>query len=189
MKLHSDDELSQSSEARLRDMASEDLLNEIELQGSRQPEHKRSVELDYNKSQLLDMNYDQLQSESFDYNPRAPAAVPPDDLQSRSMSEQLHQINNISSQSEGDRNEQQMAYFSSLSIDQYDECGDLIVDQFASILNKFKQARQEKRKIAQDFEREVAERERNIRGRAGLIDKDLTRLRRAGEDVINGRGV
>lgn len=151
------------------------------------PKQKRPLNLDYDTGQLSKMAYDDLRNEPFDHDPSAPAETLPENLASASLTDKLEYIidqakhNNVPI-------EQQRALFSSLPIDQFEECGDLIVDHFAAIIAKFKHARREKRKVAMEFEEEVARREEAISSRKQAIGRDMGRLRKAGEDVIKGKG-
>ena len=63
-----------------------------------------------------------------------------------------------------------------------------MVEQLAELVKRMKEARRTRRKIAEEFEAEVAAREEYVRGEAAAIDGDLGRLKKAGGDVIRGRG-
>jgi hypothetical protein len=147
---------------------------------------KRPLGLDYTEEELAQMSYDQLKSESFDHNPKPIPSVLPKELKSEPLGTQLEHLCNLPDISEEDQFSKQQDFFSSLSIDKYEECGDIILEKFGEILGKFKKARQDKRKIAREFEDEVSQREHLVSLGAEAIDKDMARLRRAGEDVIKG---
>ncbi|MCJ1478544.1 hypothetical protein MMC13_007225 [Lambiella insularis] len=149
---------------------------------------KRIAELDYSDEQLAKMPFNQLKFESFDHDPHGSPFVLPANISSQPISQQIAYISDLKSIAEGSRSEQQRAFFSSLTIEKYEEWGDLILGRFADILTKFKNARQEKRRIAKGFEEEVSVREERIRGRSQLIDQKLAKLREAGEGVIRGQG-
>ncbi|MCJ1253786.1 hypothetical protein MMC24_001600 [Lignoscripta atroalba] len=145
---------------------------------------KRPFKLDYSDTELSSMTYDHLKNESFDNDPCAPLGILPDDIATASLPDQLKYISGLNHHSEQD--EQQKAFFSSLDIDRYEECGDLIVERFTTILTKFKNARQEKRKIAMGFEEEVAKREEQVSAKRALIDQDMDRLKSAGREIVKG---
>lgn len=151
------------------------------------PTQKRPLELDYDPDQLSKMTYADLKSESFDHDPRGPTNILPENLASASLANRLEYIHD-QAKHDNVHIEQQRAFFSSLPIDEYEECGDLIVERFAAIIAKFKDARREKRKVAMAFEEEVARREEGVRGKKEAIERDMGRLRKAGEDVVKGKG-
>jgi len=150
--------------------------------------HKRPLEPDYSEEDLSRMTYDQLKSESFDHDPKAPPNVLPAALQSEPLERQLTYILKLPTASDEHPLPDHQRFFASLPIDKYEECGDLILGKFADIMNKFKKARQDKRQICRDFEEEVAKREAVVSKRVGALDRDLGRLRRAGEEVVRGQG-
>lgn len=156
-------------------------------QGDLPPGNKRAFELDYSGEDLSRMTYGQLKSETFDHDPSAPPSVLPTDLQSESLERQLTHICNLPIPSDEHPLPEHQRFFSSLPIDKYEECGDLILDKFAEIINKFKKARQDKRQHCRDFEDEVSKREALVSARVGALDKDMGRLRKAGEEVIRGK--
>ena len=156
-------------------------------EGFREPVHKHSLDLDYSDAELSNMTFDRLKNEPFDQDPRATAGVLPDNLTDASLPDKLVYI--TSSKGLLKQVEQQKAFFSSLDIGQYENCGDLIVDRFAAIMTKFKDARQEKRKIAKEFEAEVAKREECVRARKAAIETDMERLRSAGKELVKRRAI
>ena len=150
---------------------------------------KRSVELDYAEEELSKMTYEQLKSEVFDHNPSMGYSAQPDSLTTGTLESQLAYISNLTEVTEEDRFLQQQDFFSSLPIEKYEECGDIILGRFTQILNNFKEARQMKRSAAKELEEEVAQREQRVSTRLGLLGKNMERLRRAGQDVIKGKAV
>lgn len=150
--------------------------------------HKRALEPDYSGAELSQMTYDQLKSEAFDHDPKAPPSILPTALQSEPLEHQLTHIFNLPTPSDEHPFPDHQTFFASLPIDKYEECGDLILGKFAEILNKFKKARQDKRQICRGFEDEVSKREAVVSKRIAALDRDLGRLRRAGEEVVRGKG-
>lgn len=153
-----------------------------------QSSRKRDAGLDYSKEQLSKMPYSQLKSESFDHDPKGSPFVLPEEVRSQPIPKQFSHFSDLKNVTEEFRSEQQRAFFSSLTIDKYEECGDLILGRFSDILASFKDARQEKRRVAKEFEEEISVRGERVRGRSELIDKKLAKLREAGEGVIKGQG-
>lgn len=146
---------------------------------------KRAPDLDYTPSQLSSMPYDQLSSESFDNDPRPPNKHFPEGLTIASQSQKLQYVYDL--KHDGKQHLQRRAIFSSMTINQYEECGDLLIERFGGIMTRYSQARQQKREMAKEFEDEVARREEHVRGKREAVDVDLRRLKRAGEDVVRGK--
>ncbi|MCJ1356344.1 MAG: hypothetical protein MMC33_006339 [Icmadophila ericetorum] len=147
---------------------------------------KRALELDYVADQLSQMPYSDLKSQPFNHDPHAQPISLPKDLTSASLSEKLSYL--ASNTDRTTRDSQQKAFYASLSIDDYEECGSVLVKQLANLVGKFNKLRREKRAAAVEFEAEIAKREEKVREKEKYIEKDLGRLRRMGEDVIRGKG-
>ncbi|KAL8824550.1 MAG: hypothetical protein Q9191_004975 [Dirinaria sp. TL-2023a] len=143
---------------------------------------KRSLELDYTREELAGMSYKLLNSESFDHIPKPSGTALPSDLAQASLADKLDHVYQLK-----DKEEQRRNVFASLSIEQYEETGDLILEKFASLLNRYKDARREKRDAARGIEKEVAQREERVRSKTHAVEKDLTGLKRGAEDVIRGK--
>lgn len=142
---------------------------------------KHPRELDYTWDELSRMDYSRLIGESFDLIPGV-GAGPPKIGSSAELANSLTQI--LSHQRHGQEGTDGRAFFASLSIDQYEECGDLIIEGFKGILGKFKDARQQKRLLAQKFEEKVQQRQYIIEAKKSSIDKDLKTMRQNGSGLI-----
>ena len=147
---------------------------------------KRSRGIDYSLDELSSMTFSQLQDEAFHHDPKGTELSLPPEIADAPLPQKLDYIMALKDDS-SKKEHQQVAFFSSLPIEQYEDCGDLIVQRFADIVSKFKEARQQRRKVAREFEDEVAKREERVRGKMGAVEKDLGRLRRGGEEVVRGK--
>ncbi|KAL8870036.1 MAG: hypothetical protein Q9174_003827 [Haloplaca sp. 1 TL-2023] len=152
----------------------------------RQHDSEAQHNLDYDLKTLKSMSFQQLAGESFDTSPQ------PIELKARALTDssdlekKLEYIYSL----EGKREQvqaQRRAFFSTLPIDQHEECGDMMIDRFTQILSKFKQARQGKRALARSFESEIAGREKTVERRKTAVVEDLDRLKRAGQDVVRNK--
>ncbi|KAL8782972.1 MAG: hypothetical protein Q9213_004980 [Squamulea squamosa] len=149
---------------------------------------KAEVGLDYDPKTLKEMTFQQLAEEPFDTAPQ-PAKLGNDKISvedGSSLDEKLLHLHSLG----GPRDQvqsQRQAFFSSLPIDQYEECGDLMTEAFSQIILKFKNARQQKRGLAKEFEEEVAARQKLVERRKIAVAEDLDRLKRAGQDVVRGK--
>lgn len=147
------------------------------------PQPNTQQNLDYEPQVLANMSYQQLADETFDTSPHPINLDDPALTNASSLSDKLHYLHSLDGPQESVQSQRQ-AFFSSLPISQYEECGDLMADQFSHIITKFKEARQQKRRLAMEFEDEVAEREKVVERRKVAVMDDLSRLRRAGQDVV-----
>ena len=145
---------------------------------------KRSRDLDYSIHQLSDMDYQKLKEESFDYIPNASNTISQRDLPDPNLplSDRLHKVFNDKSQK--DKVVRARGFFTSLSIEQYEECGDLLLESFQNVMGKLKEARQQKRKAAQAMEEQIAKREEWVRKKRGVCELELVRLKSAGAAVV-----
>ena len=82
---------------------------------------------------------------------------------------------------------QRQGIFSSLTIEQYEEAGDLLLEKFANVIGRYKEARKSKRMVAKEFEKEVAQREELVRTKTTAVERDLTGLKHAGRKVVQGK--
>lgn len=145
---------------------------------------KRPRDLDYSPDHLSAMKFEQLTTEPFTNEPQRIESVLPENIENGTLAEKLDYMLKL-----GDvdtKHVQRKAILSSLPIEQYRDCGDLIVGNFGKIITKFSDARQQRREIIMRFEAEVAKREARVRSKIGVVEKDFGRLKRRGEDAISG---
>ena len=142
---------------------------------------KRSRDLDYGLHQLAEMDYQQLQTESFDH---VPGLVPYHGLPDPSLplSERLRNI--YPDKTHKDKAARAKAFFASLTIDQYEECGDLLLDGFRDVMDRLREARRQKRQAARKMEEQIAKREEWVGKKRGVCELELGRLKSAGTAVV-----
>ena len=146
---------------------------------------KRARDLDYSPDQLSSMTFQQLNNETFSLASNAPWTSPVQGLSSGTLAEKMEYV--LEKLKDDDAKLiQRRAFFSSLPIEQYEECANLMIRRFSDIISKFTEARQQRRRFAKDFEEEVARREDCVRGKTSAVNKDLGRLKRGGEEVVRG---
>lgn len=146
---------------------------------------KRARDLDYSPNQLSSMSFQQLSNEPFNLASDAARASIPQELSKGTLATKMEYI--LERLKDDDTKVvQRRAFFSSLLIEQYEECANLMIRRFSDIISKFTDARQQRRKAAKDFEEEVSKREAWVRGKTTVVDKDLGRLKRGGEEVVRG---
>lgn len=142
---------------------------------------KRGIGMDYNPTQLHEMTYERLRHESFD------PIKPVQGEAHQRLSDKLQDVYDLKGSK--DPHLKRRTFFSDLTIEQYEECGGLMVERFTDMMTRYKIARQQKRSVAKEFEEEIAQREERVRAKSHVVDQDLGRLRKAGEDVVRGKGV
>ncbi|KAL9008086.1 MAG: hypothetical protein Q9173_006752 [Seirophora scorigena] len=139
--------------------------------------------LDYDMKTLSEMSYRQLAEESFDASPQSNHPKDAAPIDNPLLKEKLLHMRSLNGPKEQVRSRRQ-AFFSSLSIDQYDQCGELMAEQLSQVMLQFQKARREKRCVAEDFEKEVAAREKVVESRKVAVMTDLDRLKRTGQEVV-----
>lgn len=141
--------------------------------------HRCGIDLDYNPTQLREMVYERLRHESFDQ------IKPVQGADDQALSEKLQNLYDL--KGSVDTHLKRTAFFSNLEIEQFEECGDLMVERFSDIVKQYRVARQQKRMVARAFEEEIACRQERIRTKLRVVEQNLGRLRKAGEDVVRGK--
>ncbi|KAL8924141.1 MAG: hypothetical protein Q9172_002850 [Xanthocarpia lactea] len=149
---------------------------------------KAEVELDYDLKTLGKMTFRQLTEELFDASPQSTKLGNGDmSLETGStLDKKLLHLHSLKGPRENIQLQRE-TFFSSLQIDQYEECGDLMAEHFGKLTSRFKKARQNKRGLAKDFEEEIAARQKLVESRKMVVTEGLDRLKRAGQDVVRGK--
>ena len=145
-------------------------------QGARQDES----DLDHELDTLKEIPYDQLKQESFDHDPMAdPTFVRnlfPGEVD-----------NGLEARLEAARSfsfDAQTAFFSSLTLQQWEEAGDWFIGKFSEIVKRMGQSRREKRKLAAEFEKEVHKRHDAVEKKKRCIEDAFESMRASGKDVL-----
>lgn len=125
------------------------------------------------------MNFAELQNEPFDHDPTrqvitSPAKPPADNLDDR--------LEFYRSKDE----DAQAQLFTHMSVREWDDSGDWFLERFSSIVTGMKEARQAKRKIVEQYEKEVSEREEEVRRNKEAIDRKLSKLKHDSSAMLKG---
>lgn len=83
--------------------------------------------------------------------------------------------------------EDRQTYFSNLSIDEWEECGDQLLDEFSKLLSEMKELRRARRRTAAMFEAEIKRRHDAVREESSDLDKKLNEMKTGGAEVLRGR--
>ena len=143
-------------------------------QGARQDESDLDHELDI----LNKIPYDQLKQESFDHDPTAdPKRILFPGEVDNGLEARLEAARSFSIDA-------QTAFFSSLTLQQWEEAGDWFIGKFSEIVKRMGQTRREKRKLAAEFENEVHKRHDAVEKKKRCIEDAFESMRASGKDVL-----
>ncbi|KAF1995461.1 hypothetical protein P154DRAFT_538821 [Amniculicola lignicola CBS 123094] len=133
---------------------------------------------DYDHPILFKKNFEQLKKQDFDDNPRASPQILSDDMLRKPLVERLEHVKDRL-----DPNDQGK-FFRSLPTKEWEDAGDWFVEQFTNIITKSKEARQEKRKLAREFEDEVEKRHYRVAKRQKNVDDALKKMKTQGVGLL-----
>ncbi|ETS83333.1 hypothetical protein PFICI_05209 [Pestalotiopsis fici W106-1] len=131
---------------------------------------KRSFDLDYDDSVLAKMNYSELKSQDFDFDPAraesSSAQRPPPGTLPEKLDHFFHKDEDA-----------QKTFFNTMPMRDWDDSGDWFLEKFGDIMHRLKDARRDKRNLVDQFETEIAEREDAVRNKMSSIDQTLGEFR------------
>lgn len=133
---------------------------------------------DYDTPALFNLSYDQLRDEDFDDEPRGKTKVIADDMQQRGLPERLVHVQKNFNPAAQDK------FFRTLPTREWEDAGEWFLDQFSDIITRAKDARQNKRKLARDFEDEVEKRYRRVAKRQQNVETALDGMKTKGQGLI-----
>lgn len=145
------------------------------------PPRKRHLSLDYDPTTLQTMTYTDLQTQPFDHNPRPPPPPLPESLLTAPLPSRLEHIATLPD--EADRS----TFFATLPLTEWEEAGDWFVERFGELVKKMRGARTERRRVAAEFEDEVARREEYVRRSREGVESEMRKMRKGGEDVLRNK--
>ena len=146
--------------------------------------------LDYDPSTFPTMPFSTLRSQPFHVDPRAPPSTLPSHLENAPLADKLKELCPLPTPTPGGQSSKTVdiarisELFASLPIEQYEECGDYLLEGFGALIERMKEARREKRKVEVEFEKLVEEREALVQKRKEVVEGGLKRLRTAGEGLV-----
>lgn len=134
--------------------------------------------LDYELQRLSEMQFGELQAQPFDFDPSARQLEFSEGHENDTFQEKLQMVTRSSRQDKID-------FFTSMSMEDWEEAGDWFLERFGDIAKKFKAARQEKRKATQELEKEVAVRHEAVAKKRKLTEDALGEMRESGGRVLS----
>ncbi|KAL3474898.1 extracellular mutant protein 11-domain-containing protein [Aspergillus californicus] len=156
---------------------------------------KRPLEPDYPPEILCTKSFAELQAEPFDKTP-APTAAQPNPVLEKEKQKETSTAN-PPPEKEQDEDEitfllrlsdqQRGEHFSKLSMDEWEECGDNLIDQFSKMMTKMKDLRHARRKTAKVFEAEIKRRNDVVEEQSTELSGKFDEMRAGGAEVLRGR--
>jgi hypothetical protein len=133
---------------------------------------------DYDPEVLNKMAYEELKNESFDTDPRGVDQPLSDEMLQKPLVERLtHVQNNFDS-------DRQAKFFQALPTGEWEDAGDWFLDKFSNIIQRTREARQAKRKLAQEFEDEIEKRHKHVNKKQQQVDNALSKMQAQGEGLM-----
>lgn len=150
----------------------------------------RHLEADYPPEQLYQKSFAELQAEPFD---KAPTPTPPPPVKSPSLPPAAPLVPD--SQSPDDAvshllrltDQDRETYLARMSVDEWEDCGDQMIDRFTHLLNEMKKLRRARRQTAAVFEAEVRRRHEQAEVQNSELSTKLEEMRSGGAEVLRGR--
>ncbi|KAL5119191.1 hypothetical protein ACEQ8H_002901 [Pleosporales sp. CAS-2024a] len=133
---------------------------------------------DYDLKALDTMSYDALKNESFDTNPRMTGHSLSTDMRQKPLIERLEHVQKNLDPAK------QSAFFRNLPTQEWEDAGDWFLDQFSSIIQRSKQARQQKRKVAQCFEDEIERHYKHVSKKQHQVAEAMKKMQAQGEGLV-----
>lgn len=135
---------------------------------------KRSRSLDHDFDQLGTMTFQQLRDECFDNVSAIGIATEVPQSTAASLKVKLEDLCVIADLAS--RDEQQQAFFDTLTIGQYKVSGDIIGQKLSESIAMLSSIRESKREVAAEFETEIAKRENIVSRKASALKVEKTRM-------------
>ncbi|PGH07102.1 hypothetical protein AJ79_06381 [Helicocarpus griseus UAMH5409] len=135
---------------------------------------------DYPTNILETKSFSDLRAESFDYNPAPPQPIFPPQDPPLPLAEKLTRLKALT-------DDQRQTFFASLTLTEWEESGDWLIEQFSLLLKKSKDARHERRQVAAVFEKEIERRYELVQTEGKEIGERLEEMRTGGMGVLKGR--
>lgn len=150
---------------------------------------KRHLEPDYPPHQLYQKSFADLQAEPFE---RAPTPTPPP-VKSPSLPPPPRVVPNPDSPHEMGSHllnlagEDRETYLSRMSMTEWEDCGDQLIEQFSNMVLEMRKLRRARRRTAQIFEDEIKRRHENVETMDRDLSVKLNEMRTGGAEVLRGR--
>ncbi|KAL2831623.1 extracellular mutant protein 11-domain-containing protein [Aspergillus pseudoustus] len=149
---------------------------------------KRQLEPDYPPEILCTKSFAELQAEPFDKTPTPTASKPAPAKEKEPQlppewgrdEDKMSFLLRLSQEERGQ-------YFAKLAMNEWEECGDLLIEQFSKMMTKMKDLRHARRKTAALFEAEVKRRNELVEEQSAELSSKFDEMRAGGAEVLRGR--
>ncbi|KAF2196755.1 hypothetical protein GQ43DRAFT_444835 [Delitschia confertaspora ATCC 74209] len=148
----------------------------VQTQSRSEPE--ATVENDYDDATLFHKHYEALKNESFDFDPNAGPPVLSEDMQRKSLHDRLEHVHTSLAVDD------QARFFTSLPAAEWEDSGDWFLERFQSIILKMKETRQQKRRLAQEFECEIEKRHDHVAKKQRQVENSMGKMRNQGQVLL-----
>ncbi|CAL5869656.1 uncharacterized protein PFLUO_LOCUS3886 [Penicillium psychrofluorescens] len=155
---------------------------------------KRPFEADYPADVLYQKSFSDLQAEPFD---RAPSPIPLPSPVQPSPPQPQQQPQDVPPDSESPKDavsqlskqtdQERQTFLSRMTVDEWEECGDQLLDRFSHLLSEMKNSRRARRRTAAAFETEVKRRHDQVEEQNQELSTKLQEMRTGGAEVLRGR--
>jgi hypothetical protein len=142
-------------------------------------EYDPLTDVDYGESQLKNMAYSELQDESFDHMPQH-LRIDANELQTGDLVSRIETAQNLGA-------EQQELLFNSLNIKEWEEAGEWFVEQFGQLMKKIVETRKAKRRVAEEIEKEIADRNTTVESMDKKTKDVLSEMKEQGREILQRR--
>lgn len=148
---------------------------------------KRSLEADYPPDVLYQKSFSDLQAEPFDKSPTPPPVKSPSLPPKPSFVPDPQEPKSAISHLLGLTGQERQTYLSHMTMDEWEDCGDQIIDRFTHLLSEMKNLRHARRQTAAAFEGEVKRRHEQVETQNVELTNKLSEMRSGGAEVLRGR--
>lgn len=138
---------------------------------------------DYDDQQLVTLNYQDLKGQTWENDPHAKSAA----LSRREGDPALSLEDRLKTCVDKMEPEAQFAFFQHLSMAEWEETGEILIERFGDIMKNMRLARQKRRAMVSDFEKKIEQREFLVRGKSAILDKKFKDMKKGGEGVLRGK--
>lgn len=141
------------------------------------------LEPDYPPEILYQKSFAELQAEPFDHSPPATTPIQPTPSPQDLDTTTEDKFSLLAKLPDQDRRN----YLSSLSMDEWEACGDNLIEQFSTMLMKMKDLRYARRETAAAFESEMKRRNTVVEEQSHELSAKMDDMRSGGAEVLRGR--
>ncbi|KAF1982621.1 hypothetical protein K402DRAFT_397345 [Aulographum hederae CBS 113979] len=134
--------------------------------------------LDYPAAKIKQLEFSQLQMQSFDVDPTSGDPVLPKEVQNAPLADRLEHARTLPNF------EHQKKFFAQLPLEEWEDAGNWFLGKFGEIVAQLSTARKEKRKFAAKFESELSKRHNRVEKRKVTLEDTISSMQSSGQQVL-----